>query len=1432
MHLCSVTMAFFARAKKVDLLELASELVGEVDSNLRVIDLKKLIETSEDYDAEYVEGCLMRIIETRKEREENRKEQEKIDRDERDKERQFELDRLRIARQDVPDRQLHEVPRHPGNSLRNMMQKFDPEETDISLYLSLFERQAEHLKIPESEWAGSILSLLPLNIATIVLREKVEDTKDYFHIKNVLLERFSLSPEAFRQKFVHHNRKAGNLWKDYLFEIRNYFEGWIEGLGIKTYDSLKDLILVDQLKRKMGNELKEHHLKEWERIVSPENLANLGDQYELLRKSNKSLNQQRKFEGRILDVQKPYPSNKPGDKSVGKSSPATPAETKKEKSETSRLNEIKRRDWKHREFDRKRASDLICFQCNEPGHIRPNCPLLAKREELNALDTLTENTDPLAPFVSVGTVNGKVCEILRDSGATVDLVCRKFITSDDYIGETIWVNQPLDTHAINLPLARVSLRTKYGDITTKACVISDAANQQRYILGNQTANLLKECGKTNTTAEINVVTRSQKNQNNLKSVNLGDVNKQPVSTRENVDNGSKGGEANEYSTEIVTDNAIVQDNGEEAGLELPLADLQSPEFDLLKISPEIFKRAQTECIETQELLKRVEDVSSGEENKNYVMINGLLSKIQLDHMGEKRKLLVVPKPFRKRILALCHEGTSAHVGVTKSKQRMAKLYFWPRCYQDMEEYVKTCDACQRVGNAQDVIKAPMHLTPIISEPFVKINIDACGPLPESETGNRYLITAICLASKYPDAVPVRDISSLNVTDALLQVFSRLGFPKEIQCDNGTSFTSNLTTEFFEKFGIKVTRSSVGHPQSNPVERFHRTLKRLLRVLCLENGESWERHLPASLLALRTVTHTSTGFSPAELLYGKNLRTPEVLVYERWVGEIEKENPVTEHALTLMNRLKRAQELAAKKMGELQVKRKETYDRNAVRRNFAIGDSVLIFALARPNKLAPKWVGPGTIEARISETNYRVRTPGPRGKVNTYHVNMLKPYARRPESINWVCEEKTGKEQVEEFEIHTIDAGPNDFDYSEIVRESELDARLNINQQNELRKLLCKHAKIFSNSPGRTDKVIHDIELISDKVIRSRPYKASHRQNELLKAEIDKMLNLGVIEVGESDYTSPMLLVESVGRDPRPCIDYRRLNEIIRTEYYPLPNIEERVEQVAGSDFITVLDLAKGYWQIPLTKRAQRIAAFVTAFGTFRPLRMPFGLKNAPYFFSKLMADVLNGCDEYAVPYIDDIAVFSKTWDEHLKHLDNVLSRVAKAKLTIKSSKCRFAQNHVKYLGHMVGGGYRNPAELKVQCIKDFPRPDSKTNVRAFLGLTGYYAHYIPHYSVIAAPLTEALKGKEKRAQIKWDEACERAFTTLKELLTKSPVLHAPDYSSPFIVQTDASDIGVGVVLAQRIGGKEHPILFLSRKFNDAEKNIVPRRRSAQRLFSL
>ncbi|GFW67375.1 retrovirus-related Pol polyprotein from transposon 297 [Trichonephila clavipes] len=523
-----------------------------------------------------------------------------------------------------------------------------------------------------------------------------------------------------------------------------------------------------------------------------------------------------------------------------------------------------------------------------------------------------------------------------------------------------------------------------------------------------------------------------------------------------------------------------------------------------------------------------------------------------------------------------------------------------------------------------------------------------------------------------------------------------------------------------------------------------------------------------------------------------------------------------NVVKLINRLKRCQEVAINKMEEIQVKRKTWYDKNAVKREFKDGDLVLVLATSRANKLAVQWIGPGIILNKISETNYLVEIPGRRETSQIYHINMLKPYHKRPEHGNVIINDETQNSLADqELKIPYLENNSLIYDFEDVIQANELNKHLPDKQMDRLRELLNKYSKCFSNNPGLTNLVEHEIQLVSDQPVRTKPYRMSHRQNETLKNEINRMLKLGIIEVGESDYMSPMILVEVAGKEPRPCIDYRKLNGIIRTEYFPLPNIEERVEKVSAAKFITVLDLSKGYWQIPLSKTAQRYAAFCTSFGTYRPLRMSFGLKNAPYFFSKLMAELLNGLDDFVVPYLDDIG---DTWESHIKHMETVLQRIMRAKLMIKPSKCKFAQQNVKFLGHIVGQGFRTPSEIKVQAVLEFPTPRTKTQIRAFLGLAGYYQKYINLFSVIAAPLTDALKGRVKKGEIKWTTEGEDAFRELKGKLIDKPVLYAPNFEREFIVQTDASNAGMGAVLTQlNEQGEEHPILYLSKKFSEVEK---------------
>lgn len=703
----------------------------------------------------------------------------------------------------------------------------------------------------------------------------------------------------------------------------------------------------------------------------------------------------------------------------------------------------------------------------------------------------------------------------------------------------------------------------------------------------------------------------------------------------------------------------------------------------------------------------------------------------------------------------------------------------------------------------------MKLVPIITEPFRKLVIDVVGPLPESRSGCRYILTILCVGTKFPEAIPLKELNSPCIVDALLSTFARVGFPAEIQSDNGSVFTSCLTTTFFERCGIKISHSSIYHPQSNPVERMHSVLKRVLRALCFEHDEDWEACIPAALFAIRSAPHESTGFSPAELVYGRNLRSPLSLLKDAWEG-YQGDPRVVSYVLDLLERLSKTKELVEENIKAAQSSAKTYYDKSSRQRTFHIGDEVMLLRQCKKNKMDVQWEGPAKVVSRLSDTNYEVKLGRKQNKI--YHSNLMKPYFHRQAVVNLTL--NAPEEEPSDFLCFPQggDAAANEL--LELIAEEQ---RLSESQRDDLREIVRDFEPVFSDRPGKTTLIEHDIQLSSEQPVRSKPYRVSPRQKEIMEAEIRRMCELGVIVPGESDYTSPLILVEVPGKEPRPCVDYRRLNSVTLDQAYPIPNIEERVETVANSMYISTLDLVRGYWQVPLTERASRYAAFISPLGTFRPVMLSFGLKNAPYCFSSLMDRVLHGLGDFALPYLDDVAIFSNTWEEHVNHLRTVLGRLRDAGLTVRARKCHLGCASVSYLGHVVGRGQRRPSELKVAAVLEYRRPTTKSEVRAFLGLAGYYQHYVKDYSNLASPLTDCLR-KSEPTIISWDEKKEKAFESLKQALGERPVLMAPNFSKGFIIQCDASDRGLGAILCQEdADGHERPVLYLSRKLSVREE---------------
>ena len=507
--------------------------------------------------------------------------------------------------------------------------------------------------------------------------------------------------------------------------------------------------------------------------------------------------------------------------------------------------------------------------------------------------------------------------------------------------------------------------------------------------------------------------------------------------------------------------------------------------------------------------------------------------------------------------------------------------------------------------------------------------------------------------------------------------------------------------------------------------------------------------------------------------------------------------VIEFVLNTREQLRHAVEVATEHATEQRDKAKVWYNRRAVNRVFSPGEKVMVLLLPIPGKpMQARYHGPYAVVEQVGPVDYVIATPDRRKTNRVCHVNLLKKYFERSAGL---------QPQVE----HSV---PVEF-VGLADPEPTKDSHLQPEQETELHELLAGFSDIFSDEPGRTTLVSHHINLKPEVApIRSAPYRLRPNKLDFVKREIKTLKEQGIVEDAPSDcsWAAPIVVVRKADGGWRLCTDYRMLNASTEPDPFLLPRIDDLLDKIWKAKFLTKVDMAKGYYQVPMDEESIPLTGFVTPFKFFRWKYMPFGLRNAPATFSRLVQGLLYGLETFCVAYLDDILIFSETWSDHLKHLNSVFTRVREAKITLKLSKCEFAVAELDFLGHHVGLGKLLPREQKVKALVDFPRPTDRKSVQRFLGLAGYFRRFIPHYSDLSRVLSDLLK---KNTKFVWTDACEQAFVDIKSRLASRPILRPPNYDLPFCMAVDASDMAVEACLFQVVDGIEHPICYLSKKLN-------------------
>lgn len=453
-------------------------------------------------------------------------------------------------------------------------------------------------------------------------------------------------------------------------------------------------------------------------------------------------------------------------------------------------------------------------------------------------------------------------------------------------------------------------------------------------------------------------------------------------------------------------------------------------------------------------------------------------------------------------------------------------------------------------------------------------------------------------------------------------------------------------------------------------------------------------------------------------------------------------------------------------------------------------------------------------------------------------------------VNLVKHKQSGQD-INEATISTIDAENNptpcDKTNGENSEWKKVDlSALSPSQQRKAQLMLKNHSHVFAEEGevGCMENEQMQINLSDETPVQKRYHAIPRHMLQEVKAHVEDLLNKNFIQKSKSNYASPIVTVRKRNGELRLCCDFRELNAKTVSDRHPLPRIQDIIDNLSGNSWFSLLDQRQAYHQTFMAKESRPKTAFITPWGLYEWIRIPFGLKNAPAFFQRVMHNCLDGLGEFVVPYLDDLLIFSKTFEEHIDHIGKVLDKLSKAGVKLTAPKCDLFKRSVKYLGRIISEKGYKMDDTNIKAIQKFKEelPQTVGELRRLLGLIGQYRRFIQDYAKIARPLYDLLEHKNvvdsqkieghnkddkkkknlgqrpSSAKIKLNEKQVEALFTLVDKVSTQPVLSYPQFDKEFILHTDASKEGLGAVLSQEQGDDTKVIAYASRSLTCGEKN--------------
>ena len=1303
------------------------------------------------------------------------------------------------------------------------------ETDDIESYLTTFERMLTAYEVDKARWAFKLAPQLTGRAQQAYAALDPSDAECYATVKAAILRRYNINDETYRQRFRSYKYKVGQTPTEIATRLTDLAGRWLKDCS--TMEEVKDAVVKEQLLAVLPEDIR-MWVKERKPKATTE-AAQLAEDY---------------LQARPTGIPKSDrlptgPCPRCGEH--GHWARHCPNNPKQENQEQAKTQGSRQSQPRYAEQSRNgsgqrsrpseqgpRSSDGIkCYNCNERGHLSYNCPQKA------LFSTQSPAIRQQERAYHQGTVNGVYCrDIVVDTGASKTLVRGDLVTPDDIIDGEVTI-QCAHGDTVSYPLAAVKITLDGKDIITHAAVADSLP--VAVLLGWDVPELVQLVKTDGATKALAAVTRRQwesstdptdlpvttdsaptEDQEQIGPIHIDSAGEEPFIA--DIDDVAPPTETSDReATDFAFDDSLFSPPGPEKRVltrsqkRAARRRYKNPEengalpgsLQSLDISADQLRDLQDKDPSLEDVRRAAAGEGKTTDDWEFFRQDGLLYRRRQDQSHSEQ--LVLPISCRNPVLQLAHDIPMAgHLGRRKTRRRILQRFYWPGLYRDVRDYCRSCHQCQK-SSPRGTRRAPLIPLPIIDVPFRRVAMDIVGPLPRSSTGKRFILVICDYATRYPEAIALRTIDANQIARALVSFFSRVGLPEEILTDQGTNFTSQLLQEVYRLLRIKPIRTTPYHPQTDGlVERFNQTLKSMLKKTANKEGKNWDELLPYLLFAYREVPQASTGFSPFELVYGRPVRGPLDILKESWESSPKSSESVVSYVLLMQERLQNLRDLVRINLEQAQTAQKLWYDRNARSRAFDPGDQVLVLLPTSNNKLLAEWQGPYQITRRVSKVNYEVRMTHRRKQKQILHINMLRAW-HAPTAVSYWADDVTEDGDEGNDPITYFDTEP---DGEPVYGDS-----LSPAQYADLRTLWNRFPTTLNSDPGRTGITEHRINTGAAKPVRLPPYRIPHAYRDIVCEELRQMEKAGIIERSSSEWAAPIVLVKKKDATLRMCVDYRRLNAVSEMDAYPMPRVDDLIDRLGGAKFITTLDLSRGYWQVPVRKEDQPKTAFTTPYGLFQFKVMPFGLQGAPATFQRMMDVLLNEMSAFAAAYLDDVIIHSETWDEHVTHVSRVFQCLDNAGLTVKPRKCQFAMSTCTYLGHIVGNGEVRPDASKVKAVEDFPVPKSKSQVRAFLGLTGYYRRFIPGYAQTAAALTD-LTRKEAPNRVAWTPECQKAFATLQQALCSAAILRSPDFSRQFILQTDASNRGVGAVLSQRDDDEiERPIAYYSRKLLPREE---------------